>query len=107
MPPQKSKLIVNVLCTISRTYEKSSHIQWTAANKNIVNNNKFFHSAPLLFYAPNLNAQQLNTSQGIQENISALQIKKRSLRKRKIFLDDDETPPPGVNLFFSFILLFT
>lgn len=40
--------------------------------------------------------KNLSTGKGIQENISALQMKKRPLRKKRAITEDDEVPLPGV-----------
>lgn len=97
VPKPQSKLMVNVFCTISKPYEKSSHVQWISADRCSVNSSRFFHNNSPRLYKVQGVGDKLKPAKGIQENISALQIKKRPLRKKKIVLDDDETPPPGVS----------
>ena len=45
-------------------------------------------------------------SKGIQENISPLQMKKRPLRKKKSFMDEEDVQVPGVNNSYLLFLKF-
>lgn len=44
----------------------------------------------------NIFKSKLSSMKGIHENISALQMKKRPIRKKRTALEDDEPKPPGV-----------
>lgn len=49
---------------------------------------------------------RLNSVKGIQENISALHMKKRPLRKKRSVTEDEETALPGVSSLSNFILIY-
>ena len=53
----------------------------------------------LFHYGPQFSTDKKGSgSKGIQENISSLQMKKRPLRKKKSFTDEEDVSPPGVRI---------
>ncbi|XP_058789333.1 required for meiotic nuclear division protein 1 homolog [Phymastichus coffea] len=69
--------------------EKLSHTKVILSKMKIKDKKSIFKESPILFN------KDLNTGKGIQENISALQMKKRPLRKKRSITEDDEIPIPG------------
>ncbi|XP_008203478.1 required for meiotic nuclear division protein 1 homolog [Nasonia vitripennis] len=81
---------ISILRNLSITFDKPSKIQRIFSQKNAKKANSLFSNASTM-----LLEKKLNAVKGIQENISALQMKKRPLRKKKTVTDEDETTMPG------------
>ncbi|OXU26481.1 hypothetical protein TSAR_003607 [Trichomalopsis sarcophagae] len=81
---------ISILRNLSITFDKPSKIQRIFSHKNAKKANPLFSNASTM-----LLEKKLNAVKGIQENISALQMKKRPLRKKKTVTDEDEATMPG------------
>lgn len=79
---QSRRMLITVFSPLIR---KSSNVDYQ----------NLFHSDPQ-FSIP----KKASGSKGIQENISSLQMKKRPLRKKKSFFDEEDIPAPGVRNFY-------
>ena len=88
---QNAKFMSNIVYKLSTAVTNHSQFQCILLNKN--DDNKLI-SKKLHLYAN----QKYNAIQGIQENISAFQMKKRPLRRKKIIIDDEEAHLPGVSV---------